>query len=150
MHQTPRDATLALLSLKRSQSLSLRYSSNNGIILLVWAGSFVADMIGFDIGRWFHSVLFGVLAITVINSLVVGWRIWYARQLPVRPHRPLTNRAIFLWGWYVTALSLAGLVGWGMLFPTYPYPPFWFTLLGILGALPLALRGMRLYRLARC
>jgi hypothetical protein len=146
MRQTPRDATLVLLSLQQSQNLCRRYSSNNGVILLVWAASFVVDMVGFDMGRWLHSYLFGPLAITIINSLVLGWRIWYARQLPIRPRCPLTNRAIFLWGCYITALLVGGLVGWGLLFATYP--PCWFTLLGLLGTLPLAIRGMQLFRLA--
>lgn len=139
--ETQRDAAFALLTVRRSEALSERFSTNNGTILFVWAGIFLLDMMLFDVGRLIHSWLFGPIAMTVINGVTAAWRFWYERTLPIRPRRALTNRVIFWWSWYYVILVLAGVAGWLIIFDTYP--PLWFTLLGVMGALPLAVAGYR-------
>jgi hypothetical protein len=82
----------------------------------------------------------------LLNSAMLGWRWWYARRLPVRLRRLITNRVIFLWSWYYVVLIGLGVGGWVVVIGWYP--PFWFTLLGLVGALPLLVSGARLWRRA--
>ena len=58
-----------------------------------------------------------------------------------------TNRVIFFWSWYYVTLIGAGIGGWVMFVGAFP--PGWFVLLGVLGALPLAVAGWLFSRRAR-
>lgn len=147
MDATPREAVEALLRVRQSQRLAARYSVNNGVILLAWAAIHLLDMLAFEAGRFVHSILSAVVAVILINGSLLIWRIWYGRALPVHPLRALTNRVIFGWSWYYVALIGAGVGGWALL--VGHFPPGWFTLLGALGALPLAVAGWLLSRQAR-
>lgn len=133
-------------SVERAQVVVARYSENNGVILLVWGVTFLLDMVAFDVSRPLKSVYPGVIFMFCLNPAVLGWRFWYVQRLPVRPLRSITNKIIFLWSFYYVTLTLLGLVGWALLIGVYP--PYWFSFLGVLGALPLLGYGWRLWRRA--
>lgn len=118
-----------------------RKGLDNGIVLLVWGLCFLLDMIGFDLSRLTGSPLAAVLWMSGINAIVVGWRIWYSRRCPVRLRQTLTNRVIFFWSWYYLALVLLGVGAWAIVIGSFP--PGWFTLLGVAGALPLLIAAYR-------
>lgn len=147
MDATPREAVEALMRVRQSQRLAARYSTNNGVILLAWAAIHLLDMLAFEVGRAAHSIPGAVVAVILLNGALLIWRIRYGRALPVHPLRALTNRVIFLWSWYYVALIGAGVGGWAILVGAFP--PGWFALLGVLGALPLAVAGWLLSKQAR-
>ena len=103
-------------------------------------------MVAFDLSRLTGSPLAAIVFMTVFNSGVVSWRWGYARRLPIRLRKTITNRAIFLWSWYYVVLIGLGVGAW-VIFIGW-YPPLWFTLLGLIGAAPLLLSGARLWRRA--
>lgn len=147
METTPREAAQALLQLRNSQRLTARYSSNNGVILMAWAAIHLLDMLVFQAGLIAHSVVGSVIGVIVINGSLLLWLIWYRRRLPIHPLRALTQRVIFLWSWYYSALIGVGVGGWAVFIGSFP--PGWFIFLGVLGALPLAVSGYRLYQQAQ-
>jgi len=147
MEATPREAVEALLRVRQSERMAARYSTNNGVILLAWAAIHLLDMLAFEAGRVAHTILGAVVAVVLINGSLLIWRIWYGRALPIHPLRALTNRVIFFWSWYYVTLIGAGIGGWVMFVGAFP--PGWFVLLGVLGALPLAVAGWLFSRRAR-
>jgi len=147
METAPREAVDALLRLRQSQRLAACYSSNNGVILLAWAAIHLLDMLAFEVGRFAHSVFGAVVVVALINGSLLIWRIWYGWRLPIHSLRSLTNRVIFIWSWYYVALIGVGVCGWVVFVGSIP--PGWFTVLGVFGALPLALAGYRLRQQAR-
>lgn len=144
MHENSAEALLA--HIEKSQRVTKRYSLDNGIVLMAWGLNFFLDMVGFDVSRITGSVVPGVIFIVVLNAAFLAWRFWYARRLPIRPLRVLTNKIVFFWSFYYVALVLLGVGAWIIFIG--PYPPFWFTLLGVLGALPLLISGWLQWRVA--
>ncbi|MFI5273529.1 MAG: hypothetical protein ACHQ4H_10905 [Ktedonobacterales bacterium] len=140
------EAAEALRQIERGRAIAARHSADNGVVLLVWGSTFLLDMAGFDASRLTGSVVPGVIFICCLNALVVIWRLWYARRLPIRLARTLTNRVIFWWSWYYVALVGLGVGAWIVFIG--PYPPLWLTLIGLLGAVPLWIGGARLWRQA--
>jgi hypothetical protein len=119
---------------------------DNGIILFVWAADFLCDMLIFEAGRASHSPFGAAIGVTLLNGAILAWRVWYAKRLPIRPLRSLANRVIFWWSWCYIALIGVGVDVWAVIIGSFP--PGWFTLLDILGALLLAVAGYRLYKQA--
>lgn len=147
MDALSRQATEALDAIERARLATVRSSVDNGVILMVWGLVFLLDMAAFDLSRLTGSPLAAVIFICAFNSAVVLWRWWYARRLPIRLRRVVTNRVIFLWSWFYVALIGLGVGLWTVVIGHYP--PLWFTLLGLIGAAPLVLSGARLWRRAR-
>lgn len=167
MDATPREAVHALFAIERARDATTRSSLDNGTLLMVWGSAFLLDLLGFDVSRFLAlhlrpgdaasalagmvsraaplsappALMAGVIWMTALNSAVLIWRVWYARRLPIRLPRTLANGVIFWWSWYYVALMAVGLGGWALWVGAYPMG--WFTLLGLLGALPLWLAGLR-------
>lgn len=146
MQTSERRAAAQLQMIEQARLATAQRGMDNGVTLLVWGLTFLLDMIAFDLSRLTGSPLAAVIFICVLNSAMLGWRWWYARRLPVRLRRLITNRVIFLWSWYYVVLIGLGVGGWVVVIGWYP--PFWFTLLGLVGALPLLVSGARLWRRA--
>ncbi|HEX8731795.1 MAG TPA: hypothetical protein VF725_07010 [Ktedonobacterales bacterium] len=147
MQSLSRQAVEQLHVIERARLATVRSSADNGVILMVWGLVFLLDMAAFDLSRVTGSPLAAVVFICAFNSAVVVWRWWYARRLPIRLRRVVTNRVIFLWSWFYVALVGLGVGGWAIVIGHFP--PLWFTLLGLIGASPLVLSGVRLWRQAR-
>ena len=147
METTAREASEALATVEQVRSIAERHSLNNGILLLVWAGAFLAEMVAFDASRLLGTVWPAVAFVVVLNGGVVLWKVWYERRLLVRPFIVLFDRVIFWWAWYHAALVGLGVGAWAIFVGRFP--PFWLTGIGIVGALPLFVLGMRQRRLAR-
>ena len=146
METTTREARGALAAVERARTTAARHSLNNGTLLLVWGGAFLADMVAFDASRLLGTVWPGVAFVVALNSGVVLWKVWYERRLLVRPLTILFNRVIFWWAWYHVALVGLGVGAWAIFVGRYP--PFWLTGIGLVGALPLFVLGMRQRRQA--
>jgi hypothetical protein len=134
-------AAEALREVERSRAVAARNGVDNGTLLLVWGTVFLLDMLGFEVSWRVGPVWSGVAFMGVLNAAAVGWRLWYARQLPIRLHRALTSRVVFWWSWYYVALVGLGVGAWIDFIG--PYPPLWFVLIGVFGALPLWIAGLR-------
>ncbi|HEX6799989.1 MAG TPA: hypothetical protein VF116_19915 [Ktedonobacterales bacterium] len=141
METTREAAAAALREVERERVASARNSVDNGAVLLVWGTIFLLDMLGFELSRRLGPVWPGVAFMCAVNAAAAGWRLWYARRLPIRLRRTLTNRVIFWWSWYYVALVGLGVGAWIVF--VGPYPPLWLTLIGLLGALPLWIAGLR-------
>jgi hypothetical protein len=141
METTPREAREALLLVEQAKITAARHSLNNGSLLMVWGDAFLLDMIAFDVARLLGSVWPAVAFVVVFNSGVVLWKVWYERRLPVKPLSVMFNRIIFWWAWYHAALVGLGVGVWGVV--VGHFPPFWFTGIGLAGALPLYIAGLR-------
>lgn len=146
MKTTTREAGELLLAVERARATATRHSLNNGIVLFVWAAAFLLDMIAFDASRLLGTVWPAVAFVVILNGAVVVWKVWYGRQLPVRPRVVLFDRVIFWWAWYHAALVGLGVGGWAIVIGRYP--PFWLSGIGVAGALPLFIVGMRQWRQA--
>jgi hypothetical protein len=144
METTTREAGEMLLTVERARAAATRHSLNNGIVLLVWAAAFLLDMIAFDASRLLGTVWPAVAFVVILDGAVVAWKVWYQRQLPVRPRVVLFDRVIFWWAWYHAALVGVGVGGWAIVIGRYP--PFWLTGIGVVGALPLFIVGMSQWR----
>lgn len=141
METTTHEAGEMLLTVERARAAATRYSLNNGIVLFVWAAAFQLDMIAFDACRLLGTVWPAVAFVVILNGAVVAWKMWYERRLPVRPRVVLFDRVIFWWAWYHAALVGLGVGGWAIFIGRYP--PFWLTGIGVAGALPLFIVGIR-------
>ncbi|GCE24229.1 hypothetical protein [Dictyobacter kobayashii] len=146
METNPRQAADLLEQIEQASRMATRYSLDNGLVLLVWGMTFLLDMVGFDVSRVLGSVLPGLVFMCVLNVAMITWRVWYSRRLPIQLRRVLTNKIIYLWSFYYVTLIGLGVGAW--IFLSGSFPPFWFTLLGILGALPLLVSGWRMRRRA--
>jgi hypothetical protein len=147
METTPREAREALLLVEQAKITAARHSLNNGSLLIVWGDAFLLDMIAFDVGRMVGTVWLAVVFAVIFNSSVVLWKLWYERRLPVKPLSVMFNRVIFWWAWYHVALVGLGVGAWAVVIGHFP--PFWFTGIGLAGALPLYVVGLR-QRLYAC
>lgn len=141
METTREAAAAALREVERGRITSARNSVDNGTVLLVWGTVFLLDMLGFELSWHLGPVWPGVAFMCVVNAAAVGWRVWYARRLPIRLRRAVTSRVIFWWSWYYVALVGLGVGAWIVF--VGPYPPLWLALIGLLGALPLWIAGLR-------
>jgi hypothetical protein len=144
METLPREAheaREALLLVERAKATADRHSLNNGSLLIVWGDAFLADMVAFDASRLLGTVWPAVAFVIVFNLAVVWWKVWYERRLPVRPLAVLFDRVIFWWAWYHAALVGLGVGAWAIFVGRFP--PFWLTGIGLAGALPLYIVGLR-------
>lgn len=141
METTREAAAAALREVERERVASARNSVDNGAVLLVWGTIFLLDMLGFELSRRLGPVWPGVAFMCAVNAAAAGWRLWYTRRLPIRLRCTLTNRVIFWWSWYYVALVGLGVGAWIVF--VGPYPPLWLVLIGLLGALPLWIAGLR-------
>ena len=141
METTREAAAAALREVARGRVAAACHSVDNGAVLLVWGTVFLLDMLGFEVSRHLGPVWPGVVFMGAVNAAAVGWRLWYLRRLPIRLSRALTNRVIFCWSWYYVALVGLGVGAWIVF--VGPYPPLWLALIGVLGALPLWIAGVR-------
>lgn len=146
MQTSSPSAAEQLRVIERMRQATAQRSLDNGIVLIGWGLTFLIDMVAFDLSRLTGSPLAAIIFIAVFNSAFLVWRWRYARRLPIRLRKTITNRAIFLWSWYYIALVGLGVGVWVIVVGTYP--PLWFTLLGVMGAAPLLLSGARLWRRA--
>jgi len=147
MEATPREAREALLLVEQAKITAARHSLNNGSLLIVWGDAFLLDMVAFDVGRLLGMVWPAVAFVVIFNSGVVLWKIWYEHRLPVKPLSVVFDRVIFWWAWYHAALVGLGVGAWAVF--VGHFPPFWFTGIGLAGALPLYVVGLR-QRLHTC
>lgn len=141
METTRETVTEALREVERGRVAAARNSVDNGTVLLVWGTVFLLDMLGFELSRHLGPVWPGVAFMGAVNALAVGWRLEYARRLPIRLRRAVMSRVIFWWSWYYVALVGLGVGVWIVF--VGPYPPLWLALIGVLGALPLWIAGLR-------
>lgn len=159
MSLTPREAVRGLLEIEHAKTAALRHSLDNGTLLLVWGSVYLLDLMGFDVGRLAQPALnsflpsptshlgpggmplaltYGIAWMAVLNLATLAWRAWYTRYQPIRLRNALTTRVLCVWSGYMVLLGL------GISIPVMvgvPCPPGWFTLLGLLGALPLWAAG---------
>lgn len=147
METTSREAQEALLLIERAKSTAARHSANNGSVLIAWGATFLLDMIAFDVSRLLGAVWPAVVFVVVFNTSVVLWKLWYERHLPVKPLAVLFDRVLFWWAWYLVALVGLGVGAWAVV--VGHFPPFWFTGIGLAGALPLYVAGLRQRQRAR-
>lgn len=147
METTSREAQEALLLVERAKSIAARHGANNGFLLIVWGAAFLVDMIAFDVSRLLGTVWPAVAFVVIFNASVVVWKLWYERRLPVQPLLVQFDRIIFWWAWYHVALVGLGVGAWAVV--VGHFPPFWFTGIGLAGALPLYVAGLRQRRRAR-
>ncbi|MDQ2886701.1 MAG: hypothetical protein M3Y39_11525 [Chloroflexota bacterium] len=133
----------ALRAIEQARVVVNRYSENNGVVLLVWGATVFVDMAAFDVCRMLRSStpFPAVVFLCCLNALTLGWRFWYTRHLPIQPLQSITKRVIFCWSFYYTLLAGLG----GGLFVLGAHLPFYWSLLGGLGALPLLISGWRLW-----
>lgn len=141
------EARAALAAVERARTIAARHSQNNGTLLLVWGGAFLADMVAFDASRLLGTVWLAVALVIALNSGVLLWKVWYERRLLVRPLTILFDRVIVWWAWYHVVLVGLGVGAWAIFVGRFP--PFWLTGIGIVGALPLFLLGVRQRRQSR-
>ena len=144
-HQA-RSAAEALREIERVRVVAIQRSVDNGVVLLVWGLTFLLDMVAFDLSRLTGSPWPAVAFLFCFNGGMLAWRWWYTRRQPVRLRRLVTNRVIWAWAWFYVALIGAGVGGWAVFVGRFP--PLWFTLLGVVGALPLLVSGAHLWRAA--
>jgi hypothetical protein len=147
METMPREAREALLLVEQAKITAARHSLNNGSLLIVWGDAFLLDMIAFDVGRLLSMIWPAVAFVVIFNSGVVLWKVWYERRLPVKPLSVVFDRVIFWWAWYHAALVGLSVGAWAVF--VGHFPPFWFTGIGLAGALPLYVVGLR-QRLHTC
>jgi hypothetical protein len=145
-HPEAREAREALLVVERARTTAARHSLNNGALLLVWGDTFLLDMVAFDASRLVGTVWPAVAFVVVFNSAVVLWKVWYERRMPVRPLTIQFDRVIFWWAWYHAALVGLGVGAWAIFIGRFP--PLWLTAIGLAGALPLYIAGIRQRQLA--
>ncbi len=146
MQTSSRNAAAMLRKIEQVRLATARHSADNGVVLIVWGMTFLLDLVAFDLSRLTGSPLAAIIFVTGFNAAVLLWRWWYIRRQPIRLRRVITNRVIFVWSWYYVALIGLGIGGWAIVLGAFP--PLWFTLLGALGALPLLVSGVRLWRRA--
>lgn len=143
--QTPvSDAASMLREIERARLATAQQGADNGVVLIVWGLTFLLDMVAFDLSRLTGSPLAAVIFVIGFNGAMLGWRWWYARRQPIRLRHAITYRVIFLWSWFYVALIGLGVGGWAIFIGRFP--PLWFTLLGVVGALPLLLKGLQMWR----
>jgi len=145
--QEAQEARAALLLVERAKATAARHSLNNGSLLIVWGDTFLLDLVAFDVSRLLGTVWPAVAFVVIFNTGVVLWKLWYERRLPVRPLTVLFDRVIFWWAWYHAVLVGLGVGAWAVV--VGHFPPFWFTGIGLAGALPLYVVGMH-QRLRAC
>jgi hypothetical protein len=133
----------ALREIERAQVVVARHSEDNGVVLLVWGITILLDMIVFDVcyQQGYKAPVPAVVFMCCLNPVVLGWRFWYVRHLPIQPLKVRTNKIIFYWSFYYMALTCVG----AGVFVIGVHPPFFWSLLGILVALPLLISGWRLW-----
>jgi hypothetical protein len=136
-----REAQEALLIVERAKVTAARNSLNNGSLLMVWGDAFLTNLVAFDVSRLLGTVWPAVAFVVVFNTGVVLWKLWYERRQPVKPLTVLFDRVIFWWAWYHAILVGLGVGVWAVV--VGHFPPFWFTGIGLAGALPLYIAGLR-------
>lgn len=128
------DPVKSLEDIKRAQAAAERNSVNNGVISIVWGILIIIGLTLFDIFPGSVATWIWV-GIAVVATL---WTTLYGKRLPVQP-RKYRNPFIW-WGFYYAVLLVGGI----LLFPSRP--PFLFTGIGLLAALPLIILGVRQWR----
>ncbi len=128
------EAVERLEAIRKAQSAAQKHSPNNGTIQLVWGGLIIVGLALFDIfpGIWAGFIWAGI---AIVASF---WTARYASRLKVQPRK---MRNPFIWMAIYYPVLLMGAI---LLFPGKP--PFLFTIVGVLTALPILWVGWQLRR----
>jgi len=153
MEVKPQQAAESLREIERAKVLATRHSENNGTVQIAWGIAIIVGLAGFDVFPRLVALILGpgkavrgigpITAAIFLALIAFATAIWISHYVAHRPVKPLKieNKKLFIWwGFYHTLVILLGTFGglWLSL------PPFWFTGLGILSAVPLLIVGWRM------
>jgi hypothetical protein len=131
------EAVKRLEAIKKAQNAAQRNSPNNGTIPLVWGVLIIIGLATFDVfpGPVAGIVWGGIAAVAGV------WTAVYGSRLRVQPRKV---RNPFIWMiFYYPILLIAAI----LLFPNKP--PFMFTIVGVLTALPILWAGLQMRQQSR-
>ena len=151
MNVDPRQAEESLRTIEQARQVASRHSLNNGVILLVWGAVVVLCLISFDVFPLvFSSIAIGAAVAAVVTGIAAGltgfWTARYGQSLPVHPLRMEHPRIVVLWAFYYVIVLFGGI--FGALLLLHRFPPFMFTVLGLVAAAPLLIKGGLMWRSA--
>ena len=158
-----------LQSIEAAQSIAARQSQNNGTVLLVWGSAMLIVMASLDFSQILAARFFGadvamiyapLLASALMIPVLLGAALWtrrYVRRLPVAAQEP-GNRWLFVkrsqsgtltYGkgmWVAYHVAVVG-IGTALIAASmgplhrHSFPPFAFSVIGMIDAAPLLAVG---------